>query len=116
MARPTLTDLVEAAARITQYSTDDIRGPRRVRPLARVRQAVIWLAWDRGTGPISLTEIGRRLSSRDHASICYSVRVAEEMIKRDLHFAMLVTEISAVAQRAVDARVRKVTEALDAAA
>lgn len=117
MARPTLSDLIEAASQISMYSPADIKGPRRWRPLARVRFAIIWLAYDNGNGPLSLTDIGRRMGERDHATICYGRDAARELIDRgDKGFTMLVEGIRHAAQRIVDARCRKMAEALGAAA
>lgn len=113
MARPTLADLIDAACRITLYSPEDIKGHRRWRPLTRVRFAVITLAYDGGAGPISQHEIGRRLNGRDHATISHAIKVANRLIDEgDKGFAMLVSQIRASAQRAVDERVRRVSEAL----
>lgn len=114
--RPTLNDLIEVASKLSKYSVEDIKGHRRFRPLTRVRFAVIWLAHDNGNGPLSLTEIGRRLNGRDHATICHARNQAERLLRESKAFKMLVDVIRLEAKHFVERRVRKVSQALDAAA
>jgi hypothetical protein len=79
--RPTVRDLVIAAARICRQDPFEVLySKRRDRHLTRVRHYAAWIA-HREHG-YSLNMIGRRLS-RDHSSVLYGIRVVDALIADD---------------------------------
>jgi hypothetical protein len=91
----TITDLVNAAHWITSASVDDIKGRHRVRFLARIRQAVWFLA----QGHYSYLRISRAFS-RDHTTVIHGCRVAYNLIETCTQFRDLVDAIRTEALRA----------------
>lgn len=112
MSRPTLSQIIDGASQITKFAPEDIRGPRRWRPLVRVRQAVCWIAYDEGRGLMSMTEIARRMNDRDHASISHGIRVARNLLDRDKRFGMLVDGIRDATARLMASQQKAVANAL----
>jgi chromosomal replication initiation ATPase DnaA len=91
----TITDLVNAAHWITRASVDDIKGRDRVRFLARIRQAVWFLA----QGHYSYLRISRAFC-RDHTTVIHGCRVAYDLIETCSGFRDLVDAIRTEALRA----------------
>ncbi len=63
----------------------DMIGPKRVRTIARPRQAAMFLCKRLTTR--SLPEIGRRFGGRDHTTIMHGIRKIEELMKSDEQLA-----------------------------
>ena len=63
-------------------SFDMVCSASRTRPIVRARQAVMWVL-KRTTG-LSLSQIGRMLGNRDHATVLYGISQFDDLIKTDL--------------------------------
>ena len=82
-------DLVlEHVARHFQVRPGDIAGKRRLRTIAQARQTALMLG-RRLTGH-SLEALGGMVGGRDHSTVLYSIRQAEERQKQDKEFARQV--------------------------
>lgn len=84
----TVREIIRAASIATGFAPADLISHRRVRPLPRVRQAVIRLA-KRRMPEMSFGHIARVLGGRDHTTIIHAVRLpqkaaaeADEIAKR----------------------------------
>lgn len=82
--------VVKRAAWRTGATVAALRGPGRVRRLARARWAVMVVLSD---GGLSLTRIGGALGGRDHSTVIHGLRRAEELMPNDTAFAGLVAHL-----------------------
>jgi chromosomal replication initiation ATPase DnaA len=85
-----VSDIIDAAARLTGYTVGQIAGQQRKRDICLVRFAVCIVARDKGH---SYSAIGRRLGKRDHSSIIYAVERAEAFRQRDPRYAELIAQL-----------------------
>lgn len=90
MATTKVSDLITIASRITRISREQIVGPQRGRGIARVRQAIAYVAAEQGVH--SLTKIGHVLN-RDHTTIVYARDIVPEYMKRDADLRLLVERL-----------------------
>jgi chromosomal replication initiation ATPase DnaA len=84
-----VNQLVERAARVTQFNRCEIVGPSRIRPLCHIRWAVMERASRKG---LSLTAIGRHIGGRHHTTVLEGLRQAERL-KTDPDFSELLTKL-----------------------
>lgn len=89
-------DIVTLAARMSDFSAEDILGNRKHKHLVRVRQAIYYVARQQGH---SFPLIGARLN-RDHSSVMHGIGVANEWLKRLPAFAQFVKDLGDAAAQA----------------
>lgn len=80
MSRVTLSALIKAASRMSEFSESEIRGEGRARDLVHVRWAIASAARELG---YSSPFIGRHLGNRDHSTIVYGWQQWPELVKRE---------------------------------
>lgn len=85
----TVASIIEAACKFTLFSKADIIGERRWMQLARVRQAVCYLAVEAGNG---YKHTGRALG-RDHSTVIHACQKVEILLKRDPNMVILLNGI-----------------------
>lgn len=83
----TVADVVAWVALQTGISVNEITGQRRLFAVARARFAVYWLSVH--ALQLSLPQIGRRLSNRDHTTVLSGCRRAAELRETDPAFRMM---------------------------
>lgn len=82
--RVTVEDIQKQVAAFYKISLADLLSERRSRPLARPRQVAMYLA--KQLTSLSLPDIGRKFSGRDHTTIIHGVRKVEELMAADADF------------------------------
>jgi len=65
--------IISEGARATGFRIEDIKGPRRYRPLVKVRQALIARVYVE-CPHLSLTQIGREFGGLDHTTCIHAVK------------------------------------------
>lgn len=97
----TVSALIDGAAAVTSLPRETITGTSRLRPVVRVRQAVMYLACKAGhTTP----QVGKRIGGRDHSTVVHGRDMAAYRITQDPTFADMVRRIrEAAPQRGVAA-------------
>jgi hypothetical protein len=79
-------DLTALVCTVFDVPTECLRSADRKQPLARSRHAASFLArrmrTDHSNGLIPLTEIGQKLTGRDHTTVMHSIRAAEILLER----------------------------------
>ena len=93
--RFTSGDIIAAVCKATCLSADDVKGQVRDKYLARARQAAAYLMRERRPD-LSWTQMALVLGGRDHSTIIYNVRRAEELLGQDEAFAALVRKAEAL--------------------
>jgi chromosomal replication initiation ATPase DnaA len=83
----TVGDVVTWVAFQTGISAAEITGQRRLFALARARFAVYWLGVH--ALQLSLPQIGKKLSARDHTTVLHGIRRAAELREVDPAFRMM---------------------------
>ncbi len=84
--------VLECVARHYGLRPGDIAGKRRSRPVAQARQAALMLA--RRLTSYSLEALGGMIGGRDHSTVLYSIRQAEERCSKDPAFAQEIGQLS----------------------
>ena len=69
----------------------DIRGTKRNANVASARRVAIYIL--REVTGMSMEEIGREFSGRDHSTIVYSLKTMERDMKNDQHLRETVSDI-----------------------
>lgn len=87
-------DLVTIASKLSRISVDDILGPSKKRPIARVRQAIMYAATLQGVH--SFPQIGR-VMRRDHTTVVHAKQMVPEFMARDPEYLKFVWAILAKA-------------------
>lgn len=77
LSRPTVAEVIDAAALACMVDRLELVGPRRDRHIARPRQIAMFLAREM-TGQ-SFPEIARRLGGRDHTTAMHGFRTIERL-------------------------------------
>lgn len=77
----TLDDIQQQVASYYNIKVHDLLGARRLRQIARPRQAAMFLA--KKLTPKSYPEIGRAFGGRDHTTVMHAVRTIENLLERD---------------------------------
>lgn len=90
---PGIEDILKVVCRRYNVSSDEVRSASRCRRVMLPRQLAMYLA-RRHTG-MSLADVGREFSNRDHATVLYAERKASEMIERDSALCAAVDEMAA---------------------
>ena len=98
MSRIRVADIIAAASRMTGIPVADITGRSRVQRLARVRQAIAYVA-AKQDDRMSYPQIGRILG-RDHSTILHSIGMAEIFRKRDPEYAKFLRQLRMEARNA----------------
>ena len=98
MSRIRVADIIAAASRMTGIPVADITGRSRVQRLARVRQAIAYVA-AKQDDRMSYPQIGRILG-RDHSTILHSIGMAEIFRKRDPEYAKFLRQLRREARSA----------------
>lgn len=83
-ARVRMLDIARLASDLTLISLEDIRGPRKLRPLVKARAMIYWVGKLNGR---TVSEMGRALCGHDHTSVIHLVRRADEFAREDPVFA-----------------------------
>lgn len=78
-----IADIVHAAAQLSGYTVDQIKGQQRQSQLCEVRAAICHVARSRGH---SFPKIGRNLGGRDHTTIIHAANKADALLTRDPDF------------------------------
>lgn len=81
----TIEEIQRKVAEHYNIRLSDLVGPKRLRAVARPRQAAMYLAKQLTTR--SLPEIGRRFGGRDHTTIMHGVKKIEELMGMDSQLA-----------------------------
>jgi chromosomal replication initiator protein len=90
---PGIDDILKVVCRRYNVGTDEVRSPSRSRRVMVPRQLAMYLA--RRHTDLSLADVGREFSNRDHATVLYAERKAAEMIERDPQLNAAVEEMAA---------------------
>ena len=83
--------LVGEVSRTFNVSPADIRGTKRNANVASARRVAIYIL--REVTGMSMEEIGREFSGRDHSTIVYSLKTMERDMKNDQHLRETVSDI-----------------------
>lgn len=83
----TVLDVAQWVSFQTGMAVNEIVGPRRLEPVARARFAVYWISVY--ALQLSLPQIGRKLSRRDHTTVLHGCRRANEFREKDPAFRMM---------------------------
>src|SRR5690606_11151133 len=81
----TIEEIQRRVAEHYNIRLSDLIGPKRVRPVARPRQAAMYLCKRLTTR--SLPEIGRRFGGRDHTTVMHAIKRIEELMQADSQLA-----------------------------
>jgi chromosomal replication initiator protein len=90
---PSLKDIEAAVCARFGLTPEILRGPRRVRAIARPRQIVMFLA--REMTPLSLPQIGQHFC-RDHTTVLHAQRRIGELMPQKPKLAAYVSECRAL--------------------
>lgn len=96
MATTRVSDLITIASRITGMTPAQIVGPQRHKPIARVRQAVAYVAAEQGRH--SYPHIGRMMN-RDHSTIIHSHKMVPVFMRSDADLRLLVEQLFIESER-----------------
>ena len=86
-----IDNIIEQVASTFSVTGEDIRSLSRHKKISEARQAAIYIIREITTLPLKL--IGEELGKRDHATILYSLKKAEERIKEDRVFKNVVEDL-----------------------
>ena len=87
----TIEKIVGEVSRTFNVSPADIRGTKRNAGVAAARRVAIYIL--REVTGMSMEEIGREFSGRDHSTIVYSLKTIERDMKNDQHLRETVSDI-----------------------
>ena len=87
----TIEKIVGEVSRTFNVSPADIRGTKRNANVASSRRVAIYIL--REVTGMSMEEIGREFSGRDHSTIVYSLKTMERDMKNDQHLRETVSDI-----------------------
>ena len=90
---PGLEDIVRVVCRRYRLGAEELRSTSRSRRVMVPRQVAMYLA--RRHTELSLAEVGREFSGRDHATVLYAERKVAELIEADPAMRATVEELSA---------------------
>lgn len=83
----TVLDVTQWVSFQTGMAVKEIVGPRRLAPVVRARFAVYWISVY--ALQLSLPQVGRKLSRRDHTTVLMGCRRANEFREKDPAFRMM---------------------------
>lgn len=89
---PTPDEIIEETARYYQISAEDIKGQRRNKNIALARHVSVYMT--RTLCNISLEEVGKYYSNRDHTTMMASVRNIEKRLKTDKEIDATIRDIT----------------------
>lgn len=87
----TISDIIIAAAKLSKFTPEQIKGGQRHKDLVKARFAVCYVARKKG---YSFPVIGRRLGGRDHTTIMNAIDKAEVYRDYDPEFARMVDRLA----------------------
>ena len=87
----TIEKIIGEVSRTFNVSPADIRGTKRNANVASARRVAIYIL--REVTGMSMEEIGREFSGRDHSTIVYSLKTMERDMKNDQHLRETVSDI-----------------------
>ena len=87
----TVDRVITEVARTMNVSPEDIRSEKRSAPISQARQVASYGV--RSVTNLSMKAIGEEFGTRDHSTIVYAVRRAEERMKKDTSFRNMVDDI-----------------------
>jgi chromosomal replication initiator protein len=90
---PGIEDILKVVCRRYNVGVEEVRSPSRSRRVMLPRQLAMYLA-RRHTG-MSLADVGREFSGRDHATVLYAERKAAGMIENDPQLSAAIEEMAA---------------------
>ncbi len=88
---PSPQDIVDYIGKYYQIDPEIVRGQQRVREAVSARQIAMYLI--RNITNLSLDDIGKFFSDRDHSTVVYSIQQVEKKMRGDRVFAETVKEI-----------------------
>jgi len=91
--RPRLSQIAKATSKYFGVSVADLRGPSRQRAIVTARIVAMYLA--RNLTQKSLEAIGDYFGQRDHTTVSYGCRKAEERLKTDTTVREAIAELQA---------------------
>lgn len=92
LVTPSIADIAKAVAKFYQIRLADLRGTTRKSNLVRARSLAMHLA--RQHTSLSLQQIGRYFSGRDHSTVLHSCRKIELELTEDPDFQRQIQELS----------------------
>ncbi len=87
----TVDRIIEEVARTMNVSADDIRSQKRSAPISQARQVAEYVV--RNITNLSMEDIGKHFSNRDHTSVLYAIREVEKRMNNDSVFKGLINDI-----------------------
>ena len=87
----TVEKIIGEVSRTFNVSVSDIRGTKRNASIASARRVAIYIL--REVTGMSMEDIGREFSGRDHSTIVYSLKTMERDMKNDQHLRETVDDI-----------------------
>jgi chromosomal replication initiator protein len=87
-----MNQILDTAAAVFEIPRAALTGRSRTRDVAWARQAVAW-ALRRKYPLLSLQEIGRLLGGRDHTTIMWALKAAEQRAASDPDYALRMTAL-----------------------
>lgn len=90
-------EITRAVSKSFDVPMRDLLGPKRGVEVVKARHAAMWIA--RREGVWSLPHIGRMLGNRDHTTILYGIKKAEQLFSECQFFAMMACDAIEILQR-----------------
>ena len=87
----TIEKIISEVARTYNVSPAEIRGMRRTANISAARQTAIYMV--REITGMSMEDIGREFSGRDHSTIVYSLKAMEQNLQNDRRLKETVEDI-----------------------
>lgn len=87
----TVEKIIDEVARTFEVSSDDILSSKRSADISLARQIAIYVI--REITQMPLVNIGEQVGNRDHSTIVYAIKKAEQIIKRRPSIASMVDDI-----------------------
>ncbi len=87
----TVDGIIEEVARTMNVTADDIRSQKRSAPISKARQVAEYVV--REITGLSMEDIGKHFSGRDHTTVLYAIREVEKNMEKDATFKGLINDI-----------------------
>lgn len=90
-SQATLQTIIDAVTAYYNVKLSDLQSKRRHKSITEPRQVCMWLARKRTR--FSLEEIGGYFGGRDHTTVMHSIRITDERMSTDAHYARQIHQI-----------------------